>query len=307
MTDFLLGEVGQDTRATLPADAARQTGFLRRAARTVRKHAAGANLSPVLLLSILVLVVVLSWAIAPWLFTSHDPLRGVPRDALLPPSAEYWFGTDHLGRDIFTRTVYGSAVTLQATALAVFIAFVTGGAIGVTAGFLGGRTDAVLMRLTDVLMAIPSLLLSMAIVTVLGFSTLNIAIAVGMSSVATFARLTRGEVLRWRVSLFVEAAETCGVSRLGIIWRHILPHALGPILALAALEFGAAVLDIAALSFLGFGTPPPQPEWGLLISEGRNFIAIVWWYTTLPGLVVVASVLAANRLARHLQDRGGYA
>ncbi|MGI6245648.1 MAG: ABC transporter permease [Pseudochelatococcus sp.] len=276
-------------------------------ARAGRLRIGRFRFQPVLLLSVLVLATVLSWAIAPELFTSRDPIRGIPRDALLPPSAEYWFGTDHLGRDIFTRTVYGSAITLQATALAVLIAFVVGGAVGVTAGFLGGRVDAVLMRLTDVLMAIPSLLLSMAIVTVLGFSIVNIAIAVGMSSVATFARLTRGEVLRWRVSLFVEAAETCGVSRLGVVWHHILPHALGPILALAALEFGAAVLDIAALSFLGFGTPPPQPEWGLLIAEGRNFIAVAWWYTTLPGLVVVASVLAANRVARHLQDRGGRA
>lgn len=288
MTDLLLG---QEAGNEIP----RRAGILR---------AGRFRVQPVVLLSILVLAVVIAWAIAPQLFTFRDPLRGIPRDSLLPPSAQYWFGTDHLGRDIYTRTVYGASITLKATALAVAIAFLLGGAIGVLSGYLGGRVDAVLMRLTDVLMAIPSLLLSMAIVTVLGFSIVNIAIAVGMSSVATFARLTRGEVMRWRVSLFVEAAETCGVSRFGIIRHHILPHALGPILALAALEFGAAVLDIAALSFLGFGTPPPQPEWGLLISEGRNYIAVAWWYTALPGLVVVASVLSANRLARHLQDRG---
>jgi peptide/nickel transport system permease protein len=259
---------------------------------------------PAVVLSLLVLLAVIGWAVAPSLFGHGDPLLGVPRNALQPPSAAHWFGTDHLGRDLYTRTVYGASASLRATALAVLIALAAGAATGTVAGFFGGVADALLMRAMDVLMAIPNLLLSMAIVTVLGFGTVNIAVAVGLSSIAAFARLARGEVLRWRSSLFVEAAAASGVSSAAIVWRHIVPHAAGPVLALAALEFGSAVLAVSSLSFLGFGTPPPAPEWGLLISEGRNYIAAAWWYTTLPGLVVAAVVLAANQAARFAQDRG---
>jgi peptide/nickel transport system permease protein len=223
---------------------------------------------------------------------------------LLPPSATHWFGTDHLGRDIYARTVHGTSTSLQATSLAVLIALFLGGAIGLLAGFMGGKVDAVLMRATDILMAIPTLLLSMAIVTVLGFGTVHIAIAVGLSYVATFGRLMRGEVLRWRSAVFVEAAVASGVGIRGILLRHIAPHAAGPVLALAALEFGAAVLAVSSLSFLGFGAPPPAPEWGLLIAEGRNYIAAAWWYTTMPGLVVAMVVLSANQIARYAQDLG---
>jgi len=230
-------------------------------------------------------------------------LLGVPLDALQAPSAAHWFGTDQLGRDLLTRTIYGASMSLRATGLAVLVALAGGSAIGTVAGFFGGRIDAVISRGVDVLMAIPSLLLSMAIVTVLGFGTVNIALAVGLSAVATFARLTRGEVMRWRGATFVEAAVASGVGIPGILLRHILPNAAGPVLALAALEFGSAVLAVSSLSFLGFGAPPPQPEWGVLISEGRNYMAAAWWYTTLPGLVVMLVVLSANQVARFAQDR----
>ncbi len=254
-------------------------------------------------LSVAMLLVVALWAMFPGLFTHQDPLTGDPLIALQAPSLAHWFGTDHLGRDIFSRTVYGTALTLKATLFSVAIALVAGATIGVISGYAGGRIDQLFMRLVDVLMAIPNLLLAMAIVTVLGFGTLHIAIAVGLSSVATFARLSRGEVLRSKVNLFVEAARAGGVSHLTIIRRHIIPHALAPVLSLAALELGFALLSVSALSFLGFGAPPPQPEWGLLISEGRNYIAAAWWYTTLPGLMIVFAVLATNRVAGFIQDR----
>jgi peptide/nickel transport system permease protein len=256
-------------------------------------------------LGLLVLLLVLSWALWPQLFSHYDPLLGVPAHALQGPSLAHWFGTDHLGRDLYSRTVHGAALSLQATLLAVVIALLSGIVLGVLAGFFGGWVDAVLMRLVEILMAIPALLLAMAVITVLGFGTLNIALAVGLSSVATFARLVRGEVLRWNASTFVEAASACGVGPWTIILRHILPHATAPVLALAALEFGSAVLAVSALSFLGFGAPPPQPEWGLLVSEGRNYMVSAWWYTSLPGLVVAAVVVSANQLARVLQDDQG--
>lgn len=260
---------------------------------------------PLLPLGLAVLLWVLAWAIWPGLFSHYDPLLGVPSQALQGPSAQHWFGTDQLGRDLYSRAVQGAAISLQATALAVAIALLMGILVGVVAGYFGGWADALLMRVVEVLMAIPSLLLAMAIITVLGFGTLNIALAVGLSSVATFARLVRGEVLRWRTSVFVEAAVSCGVGPWTIIRRHILAHAAGPVFALAALEFGSAVLSVSALSFLGFGAPPPQPEWGLLIAEGRNYMVAAWWYTTLPGLVVASVVLAANQLARAVQDLQG--
>ncbi|OUJ10509.1 ABC transporter permease [Acetobacter sp. DsW_063] len=251
----------------------------------------------------LALGLVFLWAVVPGWFSAADPLRGIPAEALRPPSAQHWFGTDHLGRDLFARTVYGTTVSLQACGLAVAVALAGGVPMGLAAGFAGGRVDALFMRAVDVAMAIPALLLALAIVTALGFGTVRIAIAVGVSSISSFARISRGEAVRLRHALFVEAARASGVRTPAIMLRHVLPHAAGPILALVTLEFGTAVLAVSALSFLGFGAPPPQPEWGLLIAEGRNYMAVAWWYTALPGLVVATVVLAANHLARTLRAR----
>ena len=246
---------------------------------------------------------ILGWSVAPTLFTSVNPLHSSSLHALEAPSRAHWFGTDHLGRDLFSRVIYGASNSLRATGLAVIVALFGGMPIGFLSGFVGGRTDAAIMRAIDVLMAVPSLLLSMAIVTVLGFGITEIAVAVGFSAVAAFARMARGEAMRWRGAAFVEAAIACGRSPIGTLITHVLPHAAGPGLALVALEFGSAVLAVSSLSFLGFGAPPPQPEWGLLIAEGRNYMSVAWWCTTLPGLVVVLVVLAANQLARFIQDR----
>lgn len=255
--------------------------------------------------SVLLFALLLGWAFFPALFASADPLLADPTQTLRPPSAAHLFGTDHLGRDLYARCVHGAALSLQATGIAVLIALVAGTLLGGIAGWFGGVADRVLAVLVEVLMAIPGLLLAMAIVTALGFGTLEIAVAVGLSSVAVFARLARGEVLRWRSRTFVEAAQVLGVGPWVNLWRHVLPHAAGPLLALAALEFAAAVLAVSALSFLGFGAPPPQPEWGLLIAEGRNYMVVAWWYTTLPGLVVAAVVLATQQLGRGLQRLQG--
>jgi peptide/nickel transport system permease protein len=245
-----------------------------------------------------VLAVVLTWAVAPGWFTSWDPIATSPKDKLLPPGVEHWFGTDQIGRDVFARVVYGSRTTIQATVIAVGIGLVAGSVLGAVAGFLGGRTDSVVMRCVDVLLAIPNLLLAMVVVTALGFGSLNVAVAVGLSAVASFARVMRAEVVRVRASPYVEAAFAGGERTVQVLLRHILPNSWGPVLALSALEFGGAVLAVSALSFLGYGVVPPDPEWGSLIAEGRNWLASAWWLTTLPGLVVVVVVVSANHLGR---------
>ncbi|MEV6431804.1 ABC transporter permease [Nocardia sp. NPDC051463] len=250
------------------------------------------------IIAILVVLIALGWALLPSVFASGDPLTGVPAEKFRGPSAAHWFGTDNLGRDLYTRMVHGAGLSLTATLSAVAIALVAGSVLGLLSGSVGGVVDTLIMRFVDVLLSIPALLLSLALVTALGFGTRNVAIAVGVSLVANFARVMRSEVLRIRQSPFVEAAHACGVRWYGVLARHVLPNAYQPVLALAAVEFGMAVLSVSALSFLGYGAKPPTPEWGSLISEGRNYLATAWWMTTLPGLVIIAVVLAAQRLGR---------
>ncbi|MFF0529333.1 ABC transporter permease [Nocardia amikacinitolerans] len=251
-----------------------------------------------LILSAAVTLLVLGWALAPSLFAGGDPLTGVPAEKFQPPSAHHWFGTDNLGRDLYTRMVHGAGLSLTATLSAVALAVVAGALLGLLAGAVGGVVDAVAMRVVDVLLSIPALLLSLALVTALGFGTRNVAIAVGVSLIANFARVMRSEVLRVRRAVYVEAAHASGVRWYTVLARHVLPNSYQPVLALAAVEFGMAVLAVSALSFLGYGAEPPTPEWGSLISEGRNYLATAWWLTTLPGLVIIAVVLAAQRLGR---------
>ncbi|MGW0806789.1 ABC transporter permease [Nonomuraea sp. NPDC002799] len=256
---------------------------------------------PGVLLSVLVLLVVLGWTLAPALFAGQSPLEGVTAERLRPPGAEHLFGTDQLGRDLYARVVHGASLSLRAALAAIGVALVAGGALGLLAGFFGGRADAAIMRTLEVALSIPPLLLSLMIISALGFGTLNIAIAVGAVSVAGFARVMRAEVLRVRTAAYVEAAVLSGARWWRILLRYILPSAAGPVLALAALDFGLVVLAVSALSFLGYGQPPPAPEWGALIAGGRDHLATAWWLTTLPGLTVAAVVLAANRISRLLE------
>ncbi len=287
-------------RATIPR-VRRGAGVTAGRQERVRRHPLA---RPGAVVALLVVVVVVVWALVPTAFTSADPITGVPAENLQPPSAAHWFGTDHLGRDLFARTVHGTGLSLQAAAVAIAIALGAGSLLGLVAGFVGGRVDDVLMRLTDVLLAIPGLLLSLAVVTVLGFGTLKVAIAVGVASVATFARVMRAEVLRVRGATYVEAARLAGARRGSVVLRHVVPNSTGPVLALATIELGSVVLAVSALSFLGFGAIPPTPEWGSLVAEGRNYLATAWWYSTLPGLVIAVVVLSAGRLGRAF-ERGG--
>lgn len=260
--------------------------------------------SPGLLLSLVYIALVVAWVAAPGLFTDANPVAGEVQDRLLPPSATHPFGTDALGRDLYTRVVYGAVNSIRAIVIAVGVALVVGSLIGLVAGFVGRWVDDVLMRIVDVALAIPSLLLSMALITILGYGLVNVAIAVGLASVANFARLMRADVLRVRTSLYVEAARASGCRWWTVLFRHVLPNSAGSVIAMAALEFGTAVLAVSALSFLGYGAPAPAPEWGRLVAEGRDFIATSWWLVTFPGLVITLLVLATNRVARAIEKEG---
>ncbi|MCQ9135713.1 MULTISPECIES: ABC transporter permease [Streptomyces] len=255
---------------------------------------------PGLLLSAVVLVLAVLASFRPDLFTSQDPLKGVPSQNFRAPSGRHWFGTDELGRDVFSRVVHGAQLSLKATLIAVLVAFVVGGLLGVVAGFVGRWADDVLMRFVDVLLSIPALFMSLALVTALGYGTVKVAVAVGIASVAAFARVARAEVLRVRQAVFVEASRASGARWYSVLGRHVLPNAAGPVIVLATLDFGSSILAVSALSFLGYGAPPPAPEWGTLISDGRNYLANAWWLTALPGLAIAATVLATNRVARAL-------
>ncbi|MFF2329558.1 MULTISPECIES: ABC transporter permease [unclassified Streptomyces] len=251
-----------------------------------------------LVLSGLVLGLVLLWAVFPGWFTDADPLVGNGADRFLAPSAEHLFGTDQFGRDIYARMVDGAWLSVSGVVVAVALALVAGTLLGLLAGFVGGWVDDVVMRVCDIMLAIPAILLSMAVITALGGGTVKVAIAVGIAGVASVARTMRSEVLRIRNAGYVDAARASGVRWWGILGRHVLPNSLGPVIALTTVEFGTALLAIAALSFLGYGAQPPAPEWGSMIAEGRDYLATAWWLTTIPGLLVVVIVLSVNRVAR---------
>ena len=247
-------------------------------------------------------VFVVLTAFVPSWFAGHDPYATAPADRLLSPSLGHPFGTDEIGRDLWSRVVHGSALTIKATIIALGIAIVAGLTLGVVSGFLGGVVDALVMRAVDVLLAIPSLLFALAIVTALGFGTVPVAIAVGVGIVPGFARTTRAEVLRVKTLPYVEAARAGGASWSRVLLRHVLPNSWGPVAVLAVLDTGVAIIAIASLSFLGFGAAPPAAEWGTLIADGRNYLITSWWLSLLPGLFVAVLVLSLNHISKTVQE-----
>ncbi|WP_297327273.1 ABC transporter permease [uncultured Bartonella sp.] len=256
-----------------------------------------------LVAALVVLLLAFLFVVAPWLFTSYSPVEEVG-EHLTAPSFKHFFGTDELGRDLYARIVYGSVHSLSGALAAVLFGFITGGLLGLMSGSLGGLVDTLIMRAVDVLLSIPSLLLSLTVITLMGFGSLQVAVAVGVTSVAGFARLMRAEVSRIKNADYIEAAYGSGATFWQVIWRHILPNALYTVISYAALQFGHALLQIATLGFLGYGVEPPTPEWGLLIAEGRNYIATGWWLTTMPGLIVIVLVLSFNRISRLFSAKG---
>lgn len=261
-----------------------------------------------LVLSVAVFTLAVLWAVFPGLFTSFDPIAIDNRSKLSAPSGQHWFGTDLLGRDIYSRVVYGARASLLGASLAVGVAVVVGSLLGAIAGWFRGVVDAVVMRSIDVVLSIPGFLLAIAIVVLYTAQAgraglIPAALAVGLTSSATFARLLRAEVVKVRASAYVEAAITSGATTLTILRRHVIPNSLAPTVALIAVQLGIAIIWIASLSFLGLGAQPPDPEWGLLVSDGRQFIATRGWLTLYPASTIVAVVLATNNISRHLTKR----
>lgn len=222
-------------------------------------------------------------------------------EALLPPSASHWLGTDEFGRDIFTRILYGGRVSLLMGLVAVAIAGSVGVLLGVIAGYYR-KLDIYIMQVMDILLAFPSLLMAIAIVAVLGVGLTNAMIAVAISVIPSFVRVVRGSVLAVREKEYVESARALGVSDGKIIFKHILPNVASPIIVLATVQFGSSILAAAALSFLGLGAQPPNPEWGALVFVGKSFLTQAWWMTLFPGLAIMLVVLGFNLLGDGLRD-----
>lgn len=218
------------------------------------------------------------------------------------PSAEHWLGTDEFGRDIFARLIHGARVSLKVGIIAVGISIVLGGILGALAGFYGGKIDNIIMRVMDVFLAVPSILLAIAIVSALGPSILNLMVAISISSVPSYARIVRASVLSIRDQEFVEAARAIGANNARIIFRHIIPNSLAPVIVQGTLGVASAILSTAGLSFIGLGIQPPAPEWGSMLSGGRQYLRYAWWVTTFPGVAIMITILSLNLLGDGLRD-----
>mgnify|MGYP001351315782 CR=1 FL=1 len=249
----------------------------------------------------ILLVYVLAALFAPWLAT-HDPTTQDLAAALQGPSAAHWLGTDSYGQDIYSRLLYGAQLALIIGFASVALGLVAGVAIGLVAGLMGGRTEWVLMRIVDGLLAFPELILAMAFMAVLGLGTENVVYALALSFVGPFARMTRGDVLQVKSQPYIEAARLMGVSTPAIIWRHVLPNVVSPILVQAGMRVSIAILLESGLSFLGIGVVPPTPDWGLMIAEGRAFITMAPWISGVPGVALAVLLVALNLLGDGLRD-----
>jgi dipeptide transport system permease protein len=250
-----------------------------------------------------VLVAVLAPLIAP-----HDPAMQF-RDALLVPPAwteggraEFLLGTDALGRDILSRLIYGARFSLLIGLVVVTLALVSGILVGLVAGYFGGWVDALIMRVMDIILAFPSLLLALVLVAILGPGLFNAMLAIALVLQPHFARLTRGAVMAEQNREYVTSAKVAGAGHLRLMLVTILPNCLGPLIVQATLSFSNAILEAAALGFLGMGAQPPTPEWGTMLAEAREFITSAWWVVTMPGLAILITVLAINLIGDGLRD-----
>ena len=234
--------------------------------------------------------------------TQYDPIIINPPDRLQGPSSEHWLGTDPFGRDLYTRLVYGARISLPVGLIAVVISAVFGIALGLVSGYYGRLVDGIIMRLIDIMLAFPGILLALVVVAVLGPNLRNVMIAVGIGGIPRYTRLVRGSVLASRELLYVEAARVIGVPDRTLMFRHILPNVVAPAVVLSTLSVGTAILSAAGLSFLGLGAQPPEPEWGAMLADGRQFLRTSPWVTTVPGVAIMLTVLSVNLFGDGLRD-----
>ncbi len=255
------------------------------------------SLAGLAIIALLVAIAFIAPAIAPF-----DPLKTDTTRRLERPSGEHTFGTDQLGRDIFSRILYGARISLRIAILTASIALVIGAPLGIVSGYFRGRVDDLLMRVTDMFMAFPRLILAMAIAAALRPTLENVVIAISLAAWPAYARLARSVTLGIREENYIEAARAMGASTNRILFGHILPGVISPVTIQVSLDMGGILLTAAGLGFIGFGAQPPTPEWGLMISEGRNYIPGQWWVSTFPGLAISLVVLGFNLLGDGIRD-----
>jgi peptide/nickel transport system permease protein len=244
-----------------------------------------------------ILIAIFAPVVAP-----YGPFDADPRAALKPPSAAHWFGTDDNGRDLFSRVIYGTRISLRVGLIAVAIGGSVGIVLGIVAGYRGGWIDNGVMRAMDLLLAFPGILLALGIIAILGPGLSNVMIAVGISAIPSYTRLARASTLALRDRDFVTGARAIGCGDGRIMRRYILPNVLPPLIVLTTLGVAGAILTAAGLSFIGLGAVPPTPEWGAILTLGRKYINQAWWYTTFPGLAIAVTVLGINMLGDALRD-----
>lgn len=248
-------------------------------------------------LAVLILIALLAPVI-----TQYDPIIINPPDRLQSPSMDHWLGTDPFGRDLYTRVVYGARISLPIGIIAVVISASFGIALGLVSGYYRGVTDSIIMRLIDVMLAFPGILLALVVVAILGPNLRNVMIAVGIGGIPRYTRLVRGSVLASRELQYVEAARVVGVPDHTLLIRHILPNVIAPAVILSTLSVGSAIISAAGLSFLGLGAQPPTPEWGAMLADGRQFLRTDPWVTTVPGIAIMLTVLSVNLFGDGLRD-----
>jgi len=257
---------------------------------------------PSMLLGIFLILAFSYMAIFAPFTAPYDPVAIDVFNKLQPPSKEHLLGTDELGRDVFSRVIYGTRLTLQAGLTIVSIGFMVGTFLGALSGFMGGWIETLIMRTTDVFMAFPPLVLALAIAAALGPGLIHVMIALSAVWWPWYARLVRGQVLSIKENVYVEAGKALGASSARLLLRHVLPNCISPVVVLATLDMGYAILAVAGLSFIGIGAQPPSPEWGAMLSTGRNYITTAWWYPTFPGIALSLTVLSFNLLGDGFRD-----
>lgn len=249
---------------------------------------------------LLVVIAIFAPIIVP--YPGHVTTETNPVDKLLPPSTQYFFGTDEQGRDVFSRVIYGTRISLQTALISVGLALLIGIPLGAFAGFMGHAVDEVIMRITDIFLSFPPLLLSIAIAALMGPNLQNAMLAIALSWWPWYTRLIRGSAVSIKERQFVKAANAIGAHPVSTIFRHIVPNCIAPVIVQASMDIGGVVLTISSLSFLGLGAQAPTPEWGLMISTSRNYFLDAWWYSIFPGIAIFISVLAFNLLGDGIRE-----